>query len=511
MGSIKKIETAMETPRMKPIKFTLASIGLTLFAAMPSYAQDLRPQDKILTPQQISSDIELAKEAYERIHPGYTRYTDKAVLDASWDAISRKANAQSGLSLGEFYIEMQRVLSDIRCDHTKAELPKAISKDRNITPVYLPMIWRVIDGRAIIETPGETGLNFGDEIISIDGRVIGEMMEDVRPLIPVDGDTQFVRDIHMGASLEFMGGAIDHFGVLLWNINPQANLKIKTPNGDMKSITLDRITHKDWKNLLLGERASTDFPDTVTFNRVGENAAYLRIDSFVNYRNPVKPDSVYDPIFSAIKKEGRDTLILDLRNNGGGSTDAKMRLFAHLIEDKARLVRETRIKTLDHSGLEDYITTWDKRLLNPNKLGFKENENGTFSVRKLFSDELKSVKPDRNAFTGKLLVLTSRSNGSATTALLAKLQDMGRATLIGEETGGSAEGTTAGVLFYLNLPESGIRTRIPVLQDFNDVSDFTPGKGIVPNVFAPMTPDAFIQNQDPAFEAAKALIKKQQG
>ena len=492
---------------MGPLKSIFTSASFILLAAMPAYAKDLHPQDRVLTPQQISIDTVLAKEAYERIHPGYSRYTEKAALDVSWEAITRKANAQNGLTLGAFYIEIQNVLSNIRCDHTKAELPKAIAKDRNVTPVYLPMIWRVIDGRAIIERPGETGLNFGDQIVKIDGRSIGEMMDEVRQLIPADGDTQFVRDIHMGASLEFMGGAIDHFGALLWDINPQASLEIKSPNSTIKTVLVDRIIHKDWKNLLLGERAGTDFPNSVTFNRVGENAAYLRIDSFVNYRNPVKPDKIYDPIFSAIKKERRNTLILDLRANGGGSTDAKMRLFAHLIEDKARLVRDTRIKTLDHSGLEDYITTWDKRLLNPNKLGFKKNDDGTYSVRKLFSDELKSVKPDRNAFTGKLFVLTSHSNGSATTALLAKLQDMGRATLIGEETGGSAEGTTAGVLFFLNLPESGIRARVPVLQDFNDVSAFTPGKGVVPDVVAPMTLDAFIQKEDPAFEAAKALIE----
>ena len=491
---------------MKTLKLLFVGAVLAI-GFIPAYGQSLLPQNRILKPEQVSADIALAKEAYARIHPGYTRYIDETALDASWEAVNIKAAAQNGLSLGEFYIELQDVLADIRCDHTKAELPKAIAKDRNVTPVYLPMIWRVIDGRAVIENPGQTGLSFGDEIISVDGRAISEMMAEVRHLIPFDGETSFVRDIHMGASLELMGGAIDHFGALLWDINPIALIGIKTPTGNVKTVSLNRIIHKDWKTLVLDGKTSTDFPDSVTFNRIGERAAYLRIDSFVNYRKPVKPDAIYDPIFSAIKKERRDTLILDLRENGGGSTDAKMRLFAHLIEKKIRLVRDTRIKTLDHSGLETHLSTWEKKLINPNKIGFKKNDDGTFSVRKIFSEELKAIKPDKNAFTGKLLVLTSRSNGSATTALLAKLQDMDRAILIGEETGGSAEGTTAGVLFYLKLPESGIRTRVPVLQDFNDVSTFTPRKGVVPDIFAPITLDAFIQKKDPAYDAALAMIE----
>ena len=499
---------------MPNFKILMTSLAVVIGTSAPllaqsSTAQDMRPQDRILTPIQISTDIALARETYERIHPGYTRYISQSALDTAWDAINLKAESKAGLSLGSLYIEVQNVLAQIRCDHTKTELPRAIAKDRNITPVYLPLAWRVVEGRAIIENPGETGLVFGDEITSIDGRAINDMMDEVSPLIPVDGDTEFVRDVHMGASFEFMGGSIDHFGALLWDIEPTAQLGIKSVNGDRQTVSVDRVLHKDWKALVLDGKESSDFPDAVTFNRIGETAAYLRIDSFVNDRNPVKPDKIYDPIFSAINAEGRETLILDLRENGGGSTDAKVRLFAHLISEKDRLARETRIKTLDHSGLETYLSTWDKRVLNPNKFGFTKNESGTYSLRKVFSDDLKSVKPDRNAFTGKLLVLTSQSNGSASTALLAKLQDMGRATLIGEETGGSAEGPTAGVLFTLKLPESGIRTRVPVFQDFNAISTFTPNKGVSPDIFAPMTAEAFINGDDPAYDAALALIDQE--
>lgn len=491
---------------MKTLKYLCLGTAMSLSLGFIAHAEE-RPQDLPLSPAQISTDVTLAKDAYTRIHPGYSRYTSVDTLEGAWEAINVKANAQNGLSLGEFYIEVQSVLSQMRCDHTKAELPRSIAKDRNITPVYLPVIWRVIQGRALIENPGATGLKHGDEILEIDGRPIGEMMDEVRHLIPADGDTQFVRDVHMGASLETMGGAVDHFGALLWDIQPQAKLRVRAPNGEAKTLILERIIHKDWKALLMGDKPSTDFPDSVTFDRIGKTGAYLRIDSFVNYRKPVKPDEIYDPIFSAIKTEGRDTLILDLRENGGGSTDAKLRLFAHLIDTQSRLVRDTRIKTLNHEGLAPYLSTWEKRLINPKKIGFTKNDNGTFSLRKIFNDELKRVKPDKTAFKGKLIILTSRSNGSATTALLAKLQDMGRATLIGDETGGSAEGTTAGVLFYLKLPESGIRARVPVFQDFNDVSTFTPGKGVTPDIGAPMTVEAFIQKQDPAYEAALNLMK----
>ena len=65
---------------------------------------------------------------------------------------------------------------------------------------------------------------------------------------------------------------------------------------------------------------------------------------------------------------------------------------------------------------------------------------------------------------------------------LAKLQDLGRATIIGEETGGSAEGPTANVLFFLKLPNSKIVARLPAQRVYNDVDNFRPGYGVSPDI-----------------------------
>ncbi|MEM7450795.1 MAG: hypothetical protein AAF350_05085, partial [Pseudomonadota bacterium] len=61
-------------PRLLP---PLVLLVLTLFAS----AADAR-QGPMLTPEQVARDVALAQEAYDRIHPGYTRYADAATLDA---------------------------------------------------------------------------------------------------------------------------------------------------------------------------------------------------------------------------------------------------------------------------------------------------------------------------------------------------------------------------------------------------------------------------------------------
>ena len=426
----------------------------------------------MLTAAQVEQDISIARDAYERIHPGYTRYTNEAELTAAWEAVVERVRQRNGITLGDFYLEVQKVLTLIRCDHTKAELPTAMSNDRNVTPVYLPFHWTLIENRAIVTVSGKTSLQRGDEILAIDGRPISEMIAEVEPFIPVDGYADWAKRAGISESLEFRGGAIDHFGALLWDINPKATLKVADKSGGNREVVTDRVTFKEWTALNedAADKISSNFKDGVKFSRIGDNAGYLRIDTFVNYRDPVKPAKLYDPVFNAMREEGRDTLILDLRNNGGGSFDAQSALTAYLFNKPVTANSDARVKTLNHKGLEGYLWTWDSRAINPNRLGFRKNDDGSYSMRPFVEEALKPIKPNKRAFTGRVIALTSDSNSSASTSQLTLLKATGRATLVGSRTGGSPDGPTGGLQFTVTLPESGIKTRLPMIRYFNKLN-----------------------------------------
>ena len=467
------------------------------------------PEDRVLTVAEIAEDIAIAQETYERIHPGYTRFTSADVMRGSWQALIEQAEADQGMRLGDFYVGSNRVLAGIRCDHTKAELPDVMAETRKTVPVYLPIRWELIDGRGFVSIAGEdAGLMRGDEILAIDGQALSERVEAVLPLIPFDGQTEWARGGQVAQSLEFRGGGLDHFGALMFETGPTADLTIQRGDEAPMILSVDRITHPEWRALGAGQTGARNFKDAIRFERIGDKAAYLAVDTFVNYRAPVDPDSLYDPIFKALKEEGRETLIVDLRRNGGGSDDASLRLAAHLMTEKAAFKKDIRVKTLKMDGLEDYLWTWDSRAMNPNPLGFKKNSDGTFSLRKMVSADLKKLKPDRTAFDGQLILLTSAANSSGSTHLLAFIKDQNPdAILIGERTGGNAEGATAGILFTLTLPNSGIKMRVPAMQTFMNIESFTPGLGVSPDIEAPMTIEAFLDGKDPAYEKALSLIE----
>ncbi len=491
----------------------IAAAAAFLFAT-PVEAQDA-PRDRWVSADQVASDIALASEAYARIHPGYTRYIDQAEMDKAWADIAQRAQENDGMRLGDLYLAVQRVLTLIRCDHTKAELPSSMREARMGQPLYLPFRWQLVEGRGIIRlAPADSGFERGDEIVAIDGRPLGTIVDAVAPYIPVDGYTEWSRNGGVSESLEFMGGGVDHFGMLLWGATSAANITVRGANGEERRVEAPRISFEAWTQLArdLGEEgaAAANFADAVHFEPIGADTGYLRVDTFVNYRDPVDPKAVFEPIFNSLAEEGRSTLILDLRENGGGSTDAAQALATYLLEETQPLKLSMKVATLDLTGLREHLTTWDARALNPDPRGFIANPDGTYTLRDGIAEDTAVLEPADAAFRGRLIVLTSNNNSSGSTNLLSVLEQQDRTTLVGERTGGSAEGPNAGIQFTLTLPESGIRTRIPVFRFRNNVATFEEGMGLSPDIFAPMTIEAFRAGRDPALETAIEIAAETQ-
>lgn len=488
---------------MKLVTLTCAFAAAFAATAAPACAED-NPGDLWLTADQVAADVSLVEEAYSRVHPGYTRYASEAEMHAAWAAIDQRARADGGMRLADLYLAIELALTNIRCDHTKAELPTVMREARLGMPLYLPFRWEMIEGRGVIASAASTvGLARGDEIIAIDGRLLQDMVAEVAPYIPVDGYTDWSRTGGISQSLEFMGGALDHFGMLLWDNDQQAQLLVRAEDGSEREVLVDRISFEAWSSL--GGASAANFKDAVQFERIGEDTGLLRIDTFVNYRQPVDPHELLAPIFEAMQTENRSNLILDLRRNGGGSTDAAQALASYLIEEAQPLMRSAQVATLDLSGIRPYLSTWDSRALNPDPRGFIANDDGTYTLRDGIMDDTAVIVPADAAFEGRLLVLTSNENSSGSTNLLTILAQQARTTLIGERTGGSAEGPTAGLLFTLTLPESGIRTRIPLFRFRNNTDTFEPGLGLSPDLGAKMTIADFRAGRDPALDKAMEL------
>lgn len=457
------------------------------------------------------SDIALARETLETIHPGYDRYTDKAVLDATWAALEQFA--RGGIERAELYVQLSILLGLIRCDHTLAELPADMAKARDTERVYLPFRFKLFDGRMYVDTSGDAALVRGEEILSIDGPPVSRWLFLLEPLIPVDGDTNHAKAGVIEYSTEFMGGALDHFGPMLTPLvsRNRARLEVRGLDGELRTIVVDRIDYVAYQALTGEKRYSRNFRDAIRFETLGDDAAYLAVDTFVNYRMPVDPVVHLEPYFKAMREEGRTKLIVDVRKNGGGSNDAQTALLRYLI-NKPVLQTDgllTRFTSIPES-IRPHLGTWDEAALNPKPDWFEPADDGFY--RFVAGPAPVPVDPLPYAFDGDIVVLIGSGNASGVTHMLANLATHGGIRFVGEKTGGAPTGATANVIYFLTLPESGIVIRVPAQRTLIAGRDALPERdGLPPDVAVEQTAEHWFAGRDRTLEVAKQALGLQPG
>lgn len=477
-------------------------------SAADEAAMQTAPQNKWLSPAQVAEDIKLIEGSFELIHPGYTRYTSAESLRQQWQSIIELANQNEGARLGDFYKDVQRVMSSIRCDHTKVEVPERIKTERKTMPAYFPFRWKIIQQSAVVEFAMQNStLQRGDEILSIDDHSIEYIVTELSPFVPVDGFNDHTRSQEIAFSSEFLGGVYEHFTAL--QEAPKASSEIVfVRDGQTRTVVVDKVGFTQWRQFLNAEQPFyRNFKDEISLDWLDEHTAKLNVNTFVNYRTPVDPKTLFDPIFAELKQKGTKHLILDLRQNEGGSSEVPASLFSYLIDEPDSISRDVRVKTYEFGEYKSLLKTWDKNALDPDPAWFEKTDEGDFRLNPALTVLVQTVQPSKMAFNGELVVLTSMQNSSGSTNLLSKLQDLKRATFIGEATGGNSEGSTAGVIFFVTLPNSEIIARLPAQRGYNNVSNFVEGRGIIPDIEVKQTLSDWQADKDKILETAIAHIK----
>ena len=485
----------MHTPRW--ISTTLAAAAL--LSALTAGADERR-----LTAGEVARDVALAEASLAHLHAGYTRYAKADDLSRAWAAIVHAA--ADGMRDADFYVEVSRVLAAIRCNHTKAELSESLAAERRVTPAYLPFRWQLVGparrGIVTVPVPG-TGIEPGDELLAVDGVPLTELVARYAPYVPVDGFNDHARWTELAFSAEFPGGAIEHFGALAGDADAIATVTLAA-NGRERVLTVPRLTGTEWRAHLAATGSFyRDFVDSVTLEFPARGTALLRVATFVNYRRPVDPGALYDPLFRKLAERDIETLIVDLRGNGGGSDDAQIALLHRLVTTPTRLFRDVTAAASTFGPAAGHVSSWDARAMAMRDADYTPLPDGRFRVNPAWvGPGLELMQPHPLGFRGHLIVLIDASLSSGSNHLVSRLAERPQLTLVGQPGGGSAAGVTAGVLYTLTLPESGIRIRIPAWQQWIDRPLPDDGSGVLPDVRVDTSVDAFRRGEDPVLAAA---------
>lgn len=480
----------------------LPALALTLLLAVPP------PPSVTLDAAQARADVALLRRALETIHPGLHRYRGKAETQAAFARL--EAVASRPVSDLVLWREVSLLLAGIHCDHTKAELPEALEAWRRAQPSHLPLRFKLVEGRMIIvSNDGQPGAPPpGAELVALNGLPVPQVLLTLGRTVAYDGSTDQAIAAKLGSDSDLMGDDFNEAWPAFHGFPSRWELDWKRPaDRTLSHASLEPIPFRQWTQLPWpGSPYRDEFYKAIHWRLDGQ-VATLRIDTFVNYRNPVDAEGFLGSFLKTLKAQGVRHLVLDLRESGGGSDDVAVALGRYLLPSSFTWLKPARLKAIRYGDLPQYIESWGNRqeLFEPPLDGFRRMKDGTWE-RLPRPDEAarQPQEPSPDRFTGRLTVLTGPMNASGATMIISHLKEHGGARLVGEESAGSAEGPTAGRIFLLTLPHSGLRIRIPNAWNRTNVSHFLAGRGVpVDETVIPTLLD-FEAERDRVAEVAKA-------
>ena len=525
MPSLDRTPSLLGRTPFRFLLLVLGWIGLTLAADGQTKSNGLnasntsktsRSEPRRLTASAARGDIALLRKAFEEVHPGYLRYASRDTMEAAFAKLD--GVVAKGIDDTDFYREVSEVAAMIRCGHTRVEAPEWLGTYRAANPTHLPFRFRLIDGRMLIDIVADDAakrLTRGDEVLVIDGTSVAELVDRLDDLMVIDGKTDHIRPSRLDTAYEFADSGFDHYLPLLPNrtLRTKFELEVRrppeastpaspsSPSRDKRSVVVPAIIQKQWTTLATGP---ADFADAVRLEQLDKKTALIEVASFVNYRRPVDPEKRLAPLFRQINDNGTEHLILELRPCGGGSTEVSW-ILARFLAPRAFVAgKPPRVKNIRiDADLRKHLKTWDETAFSKPAAIFDRLENGWYELKAKFAG-IAPVTPHPDRFHGRITILVGPYNASGATLLLAQLQPFENIRLVGRATGGSAEGPTAGLIFFLDLPNSGIRVNVPAVFE-RSTAEFEPGLGVTPDVVVNDTVEDFLAERDAVLETARKL------
>lgn len=523
---------------------TALSFAAATLAAQPENAApapELSAQSR-LTSAALQSDLALLRRAYTQLHPGLYRSNTPQQVESTFDRLG-SVWAQDR-SLRDAYLDLSAALASFRCGHSYANFfnqPKPIASTLFLNSPRVPFSFRWIDRQIVVtrsfaETPELTP---GTTITAINGIPAATILDTLTKFARADGANNDKRtsllEVRADESLE----TFDVFFALCFPLDSQSpgsySLDCHTPAGKSQLITVPALTPGE-REARAKKPTSPPPSGTPEFSfeldewsarRLPDRSVLLRMDHWVVYKTTWDWMSALNSFMDTIAKDGTPNLILDIRANEGGN-DCGDVILARLIDKPIALpssLRHVRYRSVP-AELNPILDTWDDSFRDwkstvtlsatPPALLVAPPLSHTqfFRLRRDADDDpAATLSPAPGPkFSGKLWVLISSTNSSATFQFAAAVKATKLGTLVGTTTGGNQRGINGGCFFFIRLPSTGFEVDLPLIAytpcstDGKDLAS-VPDAGIDPDIRIKTTALDIANGIDPELFAVQNAIR----
>jgi hypothetical protein len=436
---------------MKEFRFVLVILTLGLI-------QNVCGQDNRIPKQELIFDYHLFRNALEEAHPGLYRYVSKEKLDSLFTACESKLNAP--LTQREFYKFLVPLVDEIQCGHTKL-----MPIERAGYPYYyhtnrlFPMKLFIDHDRAFVIDFYRIapGVQKGDEVISINGKPMPEIIHELLGCVFSDGENMTLKyyelnryfSAYYADFLDVEDSEEKAFSVGVLKDGHTSEKKIEAVSLEQVLATENAAEGAGIFNLSFEENAT----------------AILTIPFFWNPEKGPGFKKFLSESFGEINERNTEHLIIDLRNNEGGKEVYGSLLLSYLMDHEFPYYDYLEITQKKSFSFSEYASV--PLAFKFLKMLFKQTDSGRYEWKG--HKNCGPQKPAKNNYKGNVYVMINGGSFSVATEFASVVKSLNRAVFIGEETGGGYYGNTSGFFTVVKLPHSDLELGVPLIGFYSKV------------------------------------------
>ena len=521
------------------MKNLLLAISITLLLASCASIEKHNLQiTKLHSVEDLQEDTDKFYTQLKRNHPHLYQFTSKDVLDYKFDSL--KTAIVKPMNSRTFYKQLAKVSKYVGQGHMSVSPPsKQFTRKERKQLNKMEFAINNLDFEYLDNTLFVTNAREADtvlinsEVLKIEEENTSDLIKKYKQLIASDGYNTTFHNRVVGT--RFMSyyvkdkGRFDSLTLTFKNSDSTFIKKYKRVLKDAfvkskDSVTKDSTALKPIKKLTKAEKKAKKleqnqkYKDNRTYgynpirkentrnlNFVGKDStiALMKIRGFKGG----KYKWFYEEVFTTLDSLKTETLIIDLRNNFGGSLKEIAVLYSYLTDKNFTFINpsevNSRIPVLKSvmSNSNSITTNAFIGILSPiilvhNVIKTSKKEGKLYYNFKVS----KAQEPSPKNFKGKIYVLINGNSFSASSILSTKLKEDKRAIFVGEETGGAHNGTVAGIYKIYELPNTKIKARIGLMHIDTPYKISPDGYGVQPDVVVLPNYEDRLNTIDPELE-----------
>jgi len=477
-GATRPAIQAYAVPRAKRTRWGWAGVTAGLIACSPIHVPPppAVPQSAVgstITRADALADLDTLMRTLEDVHPDlYAERPRDSVAVAKAHVV---AGLPPSMTRAELWLRLAPLLASFGDGHTSVYMPAEEFARLGSTLTFPPSVVEDDAEHLVVSVPFTLGapIERGDRILTLNGMSADSLVRAWTG--EVSGESRKFRAANV------TGGFRDF--LFIHSIVAPFSLETERPDGARRTVVLEGIRRDSLRALASrGSPRRTSTPN-FSYEKLSPGVGYMNFRSMAGDRATF--GTAVADMFRRMDADAAQTLIIDLRSNGGGDSRLGDELLSHLTTKAYRMSASKQwkmsaeyrayLKTFVHAPLS-WLPVWDFFSLG------RQLFHGPDGKIVDLPEAEAAHRPTEPFFSGNVCVLIGRQTFSSAVDLADAIKTYHLATLVGEETGGRPNGF--GEAYVFRLPKSQLAVSVSSARFVRASGDTSDHGGVVPDVAA---------------------------